>query len=170
MRQLDDKVALVTGSGRGLGRACAQIFARDGARVVVVDLNSTSGEETVELIRRAGGEALFVEANIARPADVQRMVRMAVDQFGGLDRVINNAICILNRTPLADIEEEDRDRALAVNFTGVFPCARSYPGGRRRRSARMTARLCAPSWLRRLQRSMRPHSPACKVRSMALPR
>lgn len=122
MGQLDDKVALVTGSGRGLGRACAQIFAREGARVVVVDLNSASGEETVELIRRAGGEAIFVEANIARPADVQRMVRMAVDQFGGLDCAINNAICILNRTPLADIEEEDWDRALAVNFTGVFLC------------------------------------------------
>lgn len=122
MGQLDHKVALVTGSGRGLGRACAQIFAREGAKVVVVDLNSENGEETVDLIRRAGGEAIFVEANVARSADVQRMVQAAVDKFGGLDCAINNAVCNINRHPLADITEEDWDRALAVNFTGVFLC------------------------------------------------
>jgi NAD(P)-dependent dehydrogenase (short-subunit alcohol dehydrogenase family) len=122
MGQLENKVALVTGSGRGLGRACAQIFAREGARVVVVDVNRENAEETRELIREAGGEALVIEANIARSEEVQRMVRTAVETFGGLDCAINNAVCNINRHPLADISEEDWDRALAVNYTGVFLC------------------------------------------------
>jgi len=122
VKQLSNKVALVTGSGRGLGRACAQIFAREGAKVVVVDLDPRNGEETVGMIEQAGGEAIFVEADIARSSDVQRMVGAAVDRFGGLDCAINNAVCNINRHPLADIDEEEWDRALAVNFTGVFLC------------------------------------------------
>jgi len=122
MGQLDNKVALVTGSGRGLGRACAQIFAREGAKVVVVDLNRGNGEETVGLIKGVGGDAIFVEADVSRSEDVQRMVRAGVERFGGLDCAINNAVCNINRHPLAEISEEDWDRALAVNFTGVFLC------------------------------------------------
>jgi NAD(P)-dependent dehydrogenase (short-subunit alcohol dehydrogenase family) len=120
--QLENKVALVTGSGRGLGRACAQIFAREGAKVVVVDRNREDGDEAVRLIDEAGGEAVFVEADVGKSADIQRMVQTAVDTFGGLDCAINNAFCNIGRTPLADIIEEDWDRALAVNITGVFLC------------------------------------------------
>jgi NAD(P)-dependent dehydrogenase (short-subunit alcohol dehydrogenase family) len=122
VRQLDNKVALVTGSGQGLGRACAQIFAREGAKVVVVDLNRETGEETVALIRQAGGDATFVSANVSRSADVQAMVQAAIDIFGGLDCAINIAVCNISRHPLADISDEDWERALAVNFTGVFLC------------------------------------------------
>jgi len=122
MGLLDSKVALVTGSGRGLGRACAQIFAREGAKVVVVDINGENGEETVSLIKDAGGEAIFVRADVAKSADIQAMVRAAVDTFGGLDCAINNAVLNIGRSPLADISEEDWDRALAVNVTGVFLC------------------------------------------------
>src|SRR5437868_4432517 len=98
MGQLDGKVALVTGSGRGLGRACAQIFAREGAKVVVVDLTAETGNETVKLIQDAGGEAIFVEADVGVSADIQRMVRTAVETFGGLDCAINNAVCPIGRT------------------------------------------------------------------------
>ena len=120
--QLAGKVALVTGSGRGLGRACARTFAREGAKVVVVDLNQGDGDETVRLIREAGGEAIFVAADVGQSADIQRMVDTAVATYGGLDCAINNAVCNIGRTPLADIAEDDWDRAAAVNISGVFLC------------------------------------------------
>jgi len=122
MVELGGKVALVTGSGRGLGRACTIIFAREGASVVVVDLNRENGEETVRLIEDSGGRATFVEANVGDPDDIERMVRSAVDTFGGLDCAINNAVCNIGRSPLADIAEDDWERAMAVNITGVFHC------------------------------------------------
>lgn len=119
---LDNKVGLITGSARGLGRACAQIFAREGGRVVVVDLNREGGEETVKLIKDAGGEATFVAADVSKSSDVQAMVKAAVDSFGGLDCAINNAVRDIHPHPLADIPEEDWQRAMEVNFTGVFLC------------------------------------------------
>jgi NAD(P)-dependent dehydrogenase (short-subunit alcohol dehydrogenase family) len=122
MASLDGKVALVTGSGRGLGRSCAQTFAREGASVVVADINRENGAETVALIEHAGGRAVFVEADVGKSADIQRMVQTAVAQFGGLDCAINNAVCNIGRTPLAEITEEDWARAEAVNITGVFLC------------------------------------------------
>jgi NAD(P)-dependent dehydrogenase (short-subunit alcohol dehydrogenase family) len=122
MGTLDGKVALVTGAARGLGRASAQVFAREGARVVVVDVQRDGGEETVQLIKRAGGEATFVRADISLSADVQAMVHTAVSTYGGLDCAINNAVINIGRHPLADITEEDWNRSLAVNLTGVFLC------------------------------------------------
>lgn len=122
MKLLQDKVALVTGSGRGLGRACAQIFVREGAKVVVVDLDRDLGNETVELLRQAGGEAEFVQADVSIAKDVKRMVAAATEHFGGLDCAINNAVRNIGRAPLAELEEADWDRALAVNVTGVFLC------------------------------------------------
>lgn len=121
-RLLQGKVALVTGSGRGLGRACAQIFAREGARVTVVDLNRVDGEETVRLIGEAGGDAIFIEADVGKSDDIQRMVTTTVETYGGLDCAINNVVCNIGRAPLADISEEDWDRAEAVNITGFFLC------------------------------------------------
>jgi len=121
-RTLVDKVALVTGSGRGLGRACARIFAREGAKVVVVDIMPETGEETARLIREAGGDSTFVRADISNTADVQAMVQAALDTYGGLDCAINNAVRDIRRQPLADISESDWERALSVNFTGMFLC------------------------------------------------
>lgn len=122
MGALDNKVALVTGAGRGLGRACAQIFAREGAKVVIVDINDENGEDAAAAIKAAGGEAIYVRADVGKSEDIQAMVKAAVDTFGGLDCAINNAVLNIGRTPLADITDEDWDRALKVNFTGVFLC------------------------------------------------
>src|SRR5690242_16781623 len=122
MRSLDGKVALVTGSGRGLGRACAQLLAREGARVVVAEINEETGEETAQLIRAGGGEAAFVRVDISRSADVQAMVAFAVESFGGLDCAINNAVRFMDRTPLADISDEDWASMASVNINGTFFC------------------------------------------------
>lgn len=119
---LNGKVALVTGAGSGLGRACSRIFAREGASVVVADIRPEGSEETVALIRDAGGEATFVEADISKPDQVQAMVRAAVDTYGGLDCAVNNAVFFYNRRPLAEIPDDDWARAAAVNYTGAFLC------------------------------------------------
>jgi NAD(P)-dependent dehydrogenase (short-subunit alcohol dehydrogenase family) len=122
MGRLDGKVALVTGAGSGLGRACARLFAREGARVVVADIRPDSGHETVELIAAGGGEAVFAQADVSKPEDVQAMVRTAVEAFGGLDCAVNNAVFFYGRVPLADIPDEDWQKACAVNYSGVFLC------------------------------------------------
>jgi NAD(P)-dependent dehydrogenase (short-subunit alcohol dehydrogenase family) len=90
--------------------------------VVVADIHRDNGEETARLIGSAGGKATFAATDISRSADVQAMVRTAVEVYGGLDCAINNAVCNVGRHPLAELSEEDWDRSLAVNFTGVFLC------------------------------------------------
>ncbi len=122
MAALVGKVALVTGSARGLGRATAQIFAREGARVVIVDINQEGGEESCRLIKDAGGEAIFVKADVSSSSDVQAMVRAAVNTYGGLDCAVNNAVIDVGPYYLADLTEEDWNRSIAVNLTGVFLC------------------------------------------------
>jgi NAD(P)-dependent dehydrogenase (short-subunit alcohol dehydrogenase family) len=122
MGALDGKVALITGAAGGLGRASARIFAREGARVVVVDIQREASEETVRLIKDAGGDATFVRADVSNSSDVQAMVRAAVDTYGGLDCALNNAAIDVRAYPLAEIPEEDWHRSIAVNLTGVFLC------------------------------------------------
>lgn len=122
MQSLHGKVALVTGAGRGLGRACAQMLGRAGARVIVGDIDIENGEETARLIRDAGAEAIAIEADISVASAVKAMVDAAMVAFGRLDCAINNAVLDIRRTPLAEIEEEAWDRALAVNLSGVFLC------------------------------------------------
>lgn len=122
MAELEGKVALVTGAGRGLGRACAQTLAREGAKVVVAEIDEQTGAETAQSIRDNGGEAAFVRTDISSSGDVQAMVACAVENFGGLDCAINNAIRFMDRTPLADISDEAWAAAMAVNINGTFLC------------------------------------------------
>jgi NAD(P)-dependent dehydrogenase (short-subunit alcohol dehydrogenase family) len=119
---LEGKVGLVTGAGSGIGRATAITFAEDGARVSVADWNAEAGRETLELIEAAGGEALFVEADVSKAEDVERMVRATVDAFGALHCVSNNAALGAGFSPLAEIDEQKWSRALDVSLTGVWLC------------------------------------------------
>jgi NAD(P)-dependent dehydrogenase (short-subunit alcohol dehydrogenase family) len=114
------KVALITGAGNGIGRATALGFARDGARVVVVDRDTAGGEGTVGIIRQQGGEARFVAADVTRSADVQAYVKVALDAYGTIDCFHNNAGIEGNVSPTAEYDEEMFDTVMAVNVKGVF--------------------------------------------------
>jgi NAD(P)-dependent dehydrogenase (short-subunit alcohol dehydrogenase family) len=118
---LDGKVALVTGGAMGIGRTASQVFAREGARVVVVDIVTEGGEETVRLIKEAGGDALFVKCDVTNSKDVEATVKKAVNAYGCLDCAFNNAgIAIPGST--SECSEEDWDRVLSVNLKGVWLC------------------------------------------------
>ncbi len=119
---LKEKVALVTGGGSGIGRASALAFAREGARVVVADVAVEGGEETVGLIKKAGGEALFVRADVTQSAEVEAMVQRAVSAYGRLDCAFNNAGIEGTPAPTAECSEENWERVLAVNLKGVWLC------------------------------------------------
>jgi NAD(P)-dependent dehydrogenase (short-subunit alcohol dehydrogenase family) len=117
------KVALVTGASMGIGRASALAFARRGAKVVVADVDVAGGEETVRLIRKAGGEAIFVKTDVSNAADVEALVKKAVATYGKLDYAHNNAA--INRgigVMTAAYKEEDWNIQVDVNLKGVFLC------------------------------------------------
>jgi NAD(P)-dependent dehydrogenase (short-subunit alcohol dehydrogenase family) len=122
MGLVSGKSALVTGSGSGIGRATAMKFAEEGAKVVVSDINVKAGEETVSLIRKAGGEAVFVEADVSRPGDVEMLIGAALKAFGSLDCACNNAGIEGKIAPMAEQSLENYDAIMAVNARGTFLC------------------------------------------------
>ncbi len=118
----DGRSTIVTGGSGGMGRAIALAFSAAGSRVIVSDVAVAGGEETVELVRAAGGEAQFVQANVADAGDVKAMVAAAVSAFGGLDYAVNAAAIEFEVDYLADLADEDWDRMLDVNLKSVFLC------------------------------------------------
>ncbi len=120
MPRLQGKVAIVTGAGSGIGRAVAIAFAKEGALVVVNDCRMDGeGEATVEAIRAVGGDAAYFSADVSREDDVRRLVRSAVETFGRLDVMVNNAGVMVAK-PLQELTEEDFDRVTSVNQKGTF--------------------------------------------------
>lgn len=124
--RLADRVAIVTGAGSGLGRAGALELAREGARVVVSDVDVAGGEETVRLLRAAGRDGRFVRADVGRPAEVRALVDETVAAFGGVDVLYNNAgVAPIGRDGFTPhIAEDDWDWILRVNLTSVFLCCK----------------------------------------------
>lgn len=117
--RLEGKVALITGAGSGIGRATAELFAREGAKVAVVDLSAAAGEQTVEAIHEAGGDSIFIQADVSNADDVQRMISHTVDTWGKLDILYNNAGIPMGATPIEEVEDEFFDRTMAVNVRSV---------------------------------------------------
>ena len=122
MGLLDGKVGLVTGAGAGIGRATALTFAREGAAVMVADVDARGGEETLRLVLEAGGRARFERADVSDEAQVEAMVRATVDAFGALHCASNNAARGAGFRALTEIPRADWDRALGVTLTGVWLC------------------------------------------------
>jgi NAD(P)-dependent dehydrogenase (short-subunit alcohol dehydrogenase family) len=117
-----DKVVLVTGAGMGIGESTALAFAREGAKVVVADIDTVAGRDTVESIGRQGGEALFIRVDVSKAPEVESMIEQTVSAFGRLDCAHNNAGISGVAAYTADHSEEDWDRLMDVNLKGVWLC------------------------------------------------
>ena len=123
--RLANKVAIITGAGSGMGRAASLLFAREGAKVVVADIEAKTGEETVAEIRSAGGAACFVPVNVADEAEVRQMVAAAVERFGAVHILYNNAgIMPGDDGAVTDISEQTWDTVLDVNLKSAFFCCK----------------------------------------------
>lgn len=120
MGRIEGKVAIVTGAGSGIGKATALLFAQEGARVTVSDINIEGGEATVAEIKKAGGEAIFARTDVTKAADCKALVAKTVKTFGRLDIALNNAGVNQTPTPLADISEDQWDRLVDTHLKGVF--------------------------------------------------
>jgi len=131
--RLDNKVALITGAGSGIGRESALLFAREGARIVVVDVNDKAGEAVAEEIREAGGQAVYAHADISKSAEAEGMIRAAETSFGRLDVLFNNAGISHPKDDDAVATEEDVwDLTMNINLKGAFlGCKHGIPALRR---------------------------------------
>jgi NAD(P)-dependent dehydrogenase (short-subunit alcohol dehydrogenase family) len=129
MTRLGGKVAVITGAGNGMGREAAVLFAREGARIVVADVVEAAALETVEAVRDAGGDAIAVATDVSVAADVEAMVRTAVDAFGGLHVLYNNAgVFPADDGGATETPESTWDRVMDVNLKGVwFGCKYGIP-------------------------------------------
>jgi 3-oxoacyl-[acyl-carrier protein] reductase len=124
-RRLEDRVAIVTGSSRGIGKAIAERFAAEGARVTINWVSSElEAEGVVDTIKGSGGQALSVQADVSSSADVQKLVRSTVDHFGRVDILVNNAGVMITKSVL-DTNEDDWDRTMDINLKGAYLCAKA---------------------------------------------
>ena len=119
MSAVAGKVCVVTGAGSGMGRATAALFAKEGAKIVVVDIDEAGGEETLAQIQAAGGKALFARADVANAADAEAMIQQTIDTYGRLDILHNNAGVVAVKF-LEDMSEEERDWLMGVNLKAIF--------------------------------------------------
>ena len=120
MGKIDGKVAIITGAASGIGKATAILFAQEGAKVVVADVMDKLGEETVKMIKESGGKAVFVHADVSRAEDVKNMVKTAVDTYGRLDIIFNNAGIEGATADTANYPENVFDKVIAINLKGVW--------------------------------------------------
>lgn len=121
-QELSDKVAIVTGGGVGMGAATAELFARNGASVLLADVDATRGAATAERIEESGGEAGFIHADVSIAGDVRRIVDTAVERYGRLDCAVNNAAIAPGNQPIAELDEDEFDKIIRVNLKSVALC------------------------------------------------
>ena len=118
------KVAIITGGTSGIGRDAAVLFAEAGAKVVVAGRRDAEGNETVDLIRKAGGVGLFVQTDVSKARDIEALVRTSVEKFGRVDTAFNNAGIEGNWRPIVDQSEEEWDHVIDINLKGVWLCVK----------------------------------------------
>lgn len=120
MGRLDNKVAIITGAGSGMGKATAVLFANEGAKVVAADIAVEAGRETVKIVKQGGGEAIFVKTDVSKAQDVKQMVKAAVDTYGKLDILVNCAGIAREEVSTVDCPEEIFNEVIATNLNGVW--------------------------------------------------
>lgn len=120
MKNLDNKVALVTGAASGIGKAIALLFAAESAKVIVSDIDEKGGNEVVTQVKAAGGDAFFMKADTSKPADNELLVEAAVKQYGGLHIAVNNAGIAGPGLPTGEYTIEGWDKVISINLSGVF--------------------------------------------------
>jgi NAD(P)-dependent dehydrogenase (short-subunit alcohol dehydrogenase family) len=124
--RLKDKVAIITGAGRGIGKAVALAFAASGADIVAVDLSLSSVEATADEVKALGRRSLALRADVSKGDDVERMAKQSVQELGGIDILINNAgIADIAPKPFFQVTEEEWDKIMSVNLKGVFLCCKA---------------------------------------------
>ncbi|HTI88733.1 MAG TPA: SDR family NAD(P)-dependent oxidoreductase, partial [Alphaproteobacteria bacterium] len=121
--RLKDKVAIVTGAGRNIGEAIAVLFAEEGAKVVVADLDQSRADHTTGLIKGKGGQAVSVIADVSKEDSVQKLIADAVKAFGRIDILVNN-VAISDNKHILDITKEEWDRVIGVTLTAPFLCGK----------------------------------------------
>ncbi len=119
---MEGKVAIITGAASGIGRATAQIYAREGARVIIADVNEKGGEETLSMINKQGHQGLFVKADMTVETDVKTLIDRAMTAHGRLDAAFNNAGIEGKQASSADMPASEFDKIIAVNLKGVYLC------------------------------------------------
>lgn len=118
--RLANKVAIVTGAGSGIGKATALLFAREGAKVVIADIDNAGGVDTENAIKEKGGKAIFVHTDVSVASEVANLIAIARDRFGKIDVLFNNAGIFIKNTPVELVEESTWERIFAVNVKGIF--------------------------------------------------
>jgi len=123
--KLENRVAVITGAGSGIGRACAREFAKEGARVVIADIDSAAASETLRAIGVAGGTAMAVETDVSSADAVQKLVEQTLGAYSQVDVLVNNAAIQVNKT-VEETTVEEWEREIAVNLGGVFLCSKFF--------------------------------------------
>jgi len=123
--KLKNRVVIITGGGSGIGRACSEEFAKEGARVVIADINFNTAKETMQLINGSGGVAFAVEADVSNPNSVQKLVNDTIARFSDVHALVNNAAIQVNKT-VEDTTFEEWNKQLSINLGGVFLCSKYF--------------------------------------------
>ena len=118
--KLTDRVAIITGAASGMGKAMALLFAKEGASVVVADIDDTCGKQIVNAINSDNGKAIYIHTDVSNPSDVKNLVEAVTDEFSKIDILVNNAGIFMKMTPIEEIDETVWDRIYSVNVKGIF--------------------------------------------------
>jgi dihydroanticapsin dehydrogenase len=121
--ELEGKVAIITGAASGIGRATAILFAKEGAKIIIVDVNNNGGEETVKLIKKDGKQAVFIHTDVSKELDVKNMVKIIKESYGKIDILVNNAGVVLVK-PITETTEQDFEAVVNANYKSVFLCTK----------------------------------------------